>query len=320
MRAGTRAGSVPSSGTGAAGVSLIEALISLAIMGIITTGMYSFFMATNQSYSDQAVVSRTLWAASDAMKYVAQDLRRAGSSASTSACAQIAPFTSVNPMTPAIVNADNAVGGSITIRVLLDDPGKRIELASNQVQTNATLSVLATAGYQTDAIAFLTDGTECTRFKVTALVAGTPPGLTHVPANDGNTANGAGHTYTATAGMVYREMVNERITYSLDASDPRTSWLSRTVCDCRQLPAACSCSSPQRLVPDIQSLAFSYLKSDGTTVTDPASITTLSDANAIRNVNISVTARADTRSRQGNIAYRSRTLSTSVKLRNTPTP
>ncbi|HTU03535.1 MAG TPA: hypothetical protein VMG58_17015, partial [Candidatus Sulfotelmatobacter sp.] len=67
---------------GAAGASLAELVICLGIMGIITTGMYSFFIATNQSYSDQAVVSRMLWTANNAMRYITQDIRRAGTSLS----------------------------------------------------------------------------------------------------------------------------------------------------------------------------------------------------------------------------------------------
>lgn len=76
-------------------------------------------------------------------------------------------------------------------------------------------------------------------------------------------------------------------------------------------------AGPRVLVPDIESLSFSYVRADGSSVTNPATITTVADAANIRRVNISVMARADTRSRQvGGDGFRRQTLMSSVKLRN----
>lgn len=269
----------------------------MAIMGIVTTAMYAFFMATNASYADQAAISRTLWTANDAMQHIANDIRRAGiSSALAPACAALLP---------AVVSASNAGGGSISIRLVLDDAARRTELASDQSQTDTTLRVLTTTGYQAGDVAFVSDGSQCTRFVVTALVAGTPPGLRHVPANDTNSGGGAGYMYRAADSMVYRQLRDERVAYAIDTSSPDTAWLTRDVG-----------SGPRRLVPDIESVTLSYILADGSSVNDPSTITTVAAAAGIRRVNIAVTARADTRSQAGSIAFRTQTLTSSVKLRN----
>jgi type II secretory pathway pseudopilin PulG len=278
-------------------MTLIEAVVAMAIMGIVTTAMYAFFTATNASYADQAVISRTLWTANDAMRHIASDIRRAGiSSALAPACA---------PLFPALVTASNAGGGGIAVRLVLDDPARRTELASDQSQTDATLRVLTTTGYQTGDTAFLSDGTQCTRFAVTGLAAGTPPGLRHLAANDTNSGGGAGYTYRAATSLVYRQLRDERIAYAIDTSSPDTPWLTRDTGD-----------GARRFVPDIQSIAFSYILADGSTVSDPSTLTTAAAAAGIRRVNIAVTARADARSRAGSLDVRTQTLTSSVKLRN----
>ena len=296
MSPGMRLASLPRSRTGPAGSSLIELLVCVGIMGIITTGIYAFFVATNQAYGDQAVVSRMVWTTNDALRRIAQDIRQAGTPfAFGPACASLLP---------AVVSASNAGGGSITIRVVLDDPARRTELASDQLQTNPTLQVLSTTGYNINDVAFLTDGVQCTRFVVTGVTGG--PGLQHVAANDTSTGGGAGYTYPAATSMVYRLILNQQTAYSIDASDPRTPWMTRN-----------TGAGPRVFVPDIESLNFSYVMADGSSVTDPATITTVADAANIRRVNISVTTRADTRSRQlEGDGLRRQTLTSSVKLRN----
>jgi prepilin-type N-terminal cleavage/methylation domain-containing protein len=287
--------------TGAVGSSLIEMLICLSIMGIITTGMYSFFLATNQSYGDQAVISRSLWTANDAMKNITQDIRRAGISLG------LAPSCAL--LLSAAVSASNAAGGSLTTRVVLDDPARRIELASNQSKANGTFSVVSTTGYQAGDVAFLTDGTQCTRFTVTGLTGG----LQHDTARDSNTiAAGTPYTYSATTSTVYRQGLSQQITYAIDASDPKTSWLTRN-----------AGAGARRLVPDVQAISISYLMADGTSVPSPttglpdiSTINTPAAAANVRSVTITVTVRADTPSREGKILYRTRAITSSVKLRN----
>lgn len=174
MSPGMRLASLPRSRTGAAGSSLIELLICLGIMGIITTGMYAFFVATNQAYGEQAVVSRMVWTTNDALRRIAQDIRQAGT-----------PFAfgpAGASLLPAMVSASNAGGGSITIRVVLDDPARRTELTSDQLQTNPTFQVLSTTGYNVNDVAFLTDGVQCTRFVVTGVTGGgRPPASSMLP-------------------------------------------------------------------------------------------------------------------------------------------
>lgn len=267
-------------------------------MGIITVGMYAFFTVTNQAYGEQAVVSRMVWTSNDAFRRLAQDIRQAGTPfAFGPACASLLP---------AVVSASNAGGGSITIRVVLDDPARRTELESDQLQTNPTLQVLSATGYNVNDVAFLTDGVQCTRFVVTGVIVGANPGLQHVPANDINTGGGAGATYPAATSMVYRLALNQEIAYGIDTSRPLTPWLTRN-----------TGAGPRVLVPDIEGLNFSYTMADGSSVSNPATITTVAGAANIRRVNISVTTRADTRSRVlGGDGFRRQTLSSSVKLRN----
>ncbi len=284
----------------ATGASLVELLVCLGIMGVITAGMYSFFIATNQSYTDQAVVSRMVSNASDAMRRMANDIRRAGIAFPlTSAC------LSVLPVSP-VITASNAASGRLTLNFLLDDPPSRTELLSDQAQTNSPIQVSVITGYQVNDLAFLTDGLKCTQFRITALDTTAPYGLRHAPGQDVNSTGAAGYTYLSATSMVYRLVVNQQITYAIDTSDPQESWLTRN-----------AGTGAARLLPCIERLSFSYIKADGTTVADPTTIATPQDAANIRVVNITVTARADTKSTQiGGDGYRRQTFTTSVKLRN----
>ncbi len=272
----------------------------MAITAVMSTGMYSFFLATSKTYSDQAVKARMLQTATNAMNLITRDLRRAGTFLAN-ACPTLPPT---------LVSATNGPPGRITVRVLLDDPAVRTEIAavpkSGQLQSNPTLGVRSSAGFLVGDTAFITDGVQCTRFIVTGVAGGASPGLQHIPANDLNSAGGAGYTYPVATSLVYRVGVNQEITYTIDTSDPRTSWLTRD-----------SGAGPIRLVPDVESLAFSYMMSDGSTVKDPSTITTAALAANIRTVNVSLRVKADTPDRLlGGDGFRRHTLASVVKFRN----
>lgn len=286
----------------AAGASLVELLVVIAISGVISTGMYSFFLATSQTYSDQAVNARMLQTATTAMSFITQDIRRAGTFWATP-CA-------LTLNAPLLVSATNGPPGRITVRVVLDDPTVRTEIATlpraGQSQTSTTFGVLSTAGFQVNDGAFITDGVQCTWFTVTGVAGGANPGLQHVPANDLNSPSGANYTYPVATSLVYRVSVNQQITYALDTTDPKSSWLTRDMG-----------SGPIRLVPDVESLTFSYVMNDGSAVSDPATITTAAQAANIRTVNVSLRVKADTRDPllTGD-GFRRHTLASTVKLRN----
>lgn len=278
MNPGIRGKPFPRYGTGAAGVSLTEVIVSLAITGILTTGIYSFFLGTSRTFSDQAVVGRLLWTANNAMTMITQDIRRTGTWFATG-------HPCIN-LLPTLVSASNGPSGRITIRVVLDDPAVRTELATDQPQTNTSFGVLSSAGFQVNDTAFITDGVQCTRFTVTGIAGGVNPALQHVPGSDANSTGGAGYTYPAATSMVYRENINRLITYALDTSDPKTPWLTRD-----------TGAGPIRLVPDIESLSISNVTAGSVTV--------------------SLTAKADTRSPSvGGDGFRRQVLASTVKLRN----
>jgi len=283
----------------ATGSSLIELLIVLAMTGFISAGIYSFFLTTSRTYNDEGVQARLLTTASNASARIAQDIRAAGTIFSTPCALSL------------LVSASNAASGTITIRTILDDPSVRIEVAPNppaagQSQSNAVLGVLSTAGFQVGDLAFITDGVQCTRFTVTAIAGGPPPGLQHVPANDVNSAGGLAYVYPATTSLVYRITTNRQITYAIDTTTATRPWLTRN-----------SGAGAVRLVPDIESMSFNYLMNDGTTVTDPTTITTAAQAANIRVVYVKVTAKADTRSLTiGGDGYRRQTIASAIRFRN----
>ena len=66
-----------------------------------------------------------------------------------------------------------------------------------------------------------------------------------------------GVVYPAATSLVYRVATDRRIAYAIDASDPEAPWLTRD-----------AGTGPVRLLPDIESLQFSYVMNDGSTVTD----------------------------------------------------
>jgi len=258
-KAATRPGIRP----GTRGSSLVELLVVIAIMGLVTTGMYSFFLTTSQTYSDQAVNARMLWTATTVMSRITQDIRQAGMFWAP-ACIPTLPATTILPTTTMLMQATNGPPGSITIRVILDDPTVRTEIATTpitgQLNTNNPIGVLSTGGpppnpsFQVNDVAFITDGVQCTRFTVTGVVGGANPGLQHVPANDVNTFGGT-YTYPVATSMVYRLIVNQQIKYSIDTTDPKTSWLTKN-----------TGSGSRRLMPDVESQSFSYGVWNGTTV------------------------------------------------------
>lgn len=295
MSAEAQVATRPGRRSGARGSSLVELLIVIAIVGVITTGLYSYFLATSRTYNDQAVNGRMLQNATSAMKRITQDIR-AGGTFFASACAGIMPAT---------VTATANGASSVQIATLLDDPDARTEVATapgtGQPQSNTTIGVLVLNNiWKVNDIAYITDGVQCTKFTVTAVVTGANPGLTHVPASDTNTAGGGGYTYPVATSMIYRVETNQTISYALDTSDPKTTWLTRTVG-----------GVTRRFAPDIKSLSFSFLDGSGNAV-NPAT----SAAN-IRAVTVDLRVKADTYDPSvPPDGYRTQRLTSTVQLRN----
>jgi prepilin-type N-terminal cleavage/methylation domain-containing protein len=311
MSGDAKAATRPGIRAGPRGSSLVELLVVIAIVGLVTTGMYSFFLTTSQTYSDQAVNARMLQTATTAMSRITQDIRQAGMFWAP-ACIPTMPATTILPSTTMLMQATNGPPGSITIRVVLDDPIVRTEIATTpitgQPNTNTTIGVLSSTGFLVGDTAFITDGVQCTRFTVTGVVGGANPGLQHVPANDVNTFGGT-YTYPVATSMVYQLIVNKQIRYSIDTTDPKTSWLTKD-----------TGGGPRRLVPDVESQSFSYGVWNGTTVqmgVDPATITTPAQAANIRTVNVSLKVKADMKDPHiGGDGFRRQTLASTVQLRN----
>lgn len=283
---------------GNVGVTLAELLVAMAVTALVSTGLYAFFITTSRTYSDQAVVARMLQTAATATTRIAQDIRMAGTLWSTP-CA-------LEPL----VSATNGPPARIEIRLVLDDPAVRTEVAPppppGQSQASAVLRVVSTTGFQDQDTAFITDGIQCTRFTVTQVIGGPTPGLQHNPAADLNSPSGFGYLYPAATSLVYRVAVNRRIVYTIDTSDPAAPWLTRD-----------AGSGPMRLLPDIETLRFSYVMNDGSIISDPATVTTASQAANIRLVNVSVTSKADRPSASiGGDGFRRQTLASRVELRN----
>ncbi len=107
--------------------------------------------------------------------------------------------------------------------------------------------VMAIVGVVTTGVysLFLTDGVQCTRFTVTAVVSGANPRLTHVLGNDTSLASSGAFTYPVATSMVCRIKTNQAITFALDTVDP--TWLTRN-----------TGGGARRLAPDVQSLSFSF--------------------------------------------------------------
>jgi len=285
-------------GAAAAGASLLEILFVLAVTGFLSAGLCAYFVETSQTYSDQAVVARMLQNAGTAMSLIAQDVRRAGT------------FWSMPCVVEAPVSATNGPPGRIEIRQMLDDPAVRTEVAppppASQSQSSSVLRLVSTTGFQVGDTAFITDGVQCSRFNVTQIIGGANPGLQHRPTDDANSPGGFGYLYPATNSMVYRLAVSRRIAYTIDTADPTAPWLTRD-----------TGAGFRRLIPDIESIRFSYVMSDGSSVSDPSTITTAAQAANIRLVTVSVTSKADRKSPVvGGDGYRRQTLATRVQLRN----
>lgn len=280
------------------GASLTELLVTMAITGLVSSGLYAFFLTTSQTYTDQAVVARVLQNAATAMTRITQDIRMAGTFWSTP-CA-------LEPL----VSATNVPPGRIEIRLILDDPAMRTEVPppppAGQSQSSSVLRVVSTAGFREQDTAFITDGIQCSRFTVTRVIPGANPGLQHNPTGDLNSPGGFAYLYPAATSQVYRLAASRRIVYAIDASDPAAPWLTRD-----------TGNGPVRLVPDIEGLRFSYVMNDGSVISDPSTVTTASQAANIRLVSVSVTSKADRRSPSiGGDGYRRQTLASRVQLRN----
>jgi hypothetical protein len=239
---------------------------------VISTGMYSLFLTTSQTYGEQAVNGRMLQNATAAMKRITQDIR-GGGTFSAPGCAGILP-TAI---------ASTSTGSRLTIVTQLDDLLARTEISAAQPQGGSGTSaapigvrtVTDDAGtqiWQVGDTGYLTDGVQCTRFTVTAVNAGTPS-LSHIPHNDTNSASGLNYTYPVATGVVYRALPSQTITYDLDTSDPTTTWLRR---------------NNRRLAPDIQSVSFSYLNGSGAAVPDPST-----GATNIRAVTVDLQVKSD---------------------------
>ena len=289
---------IPSPQRSASGASIVELLVVMTITGLVAGGLFSFFMATSRTYTDQAVVARLLQNASSAMTRITQDIRQAGT------------FWALPCALESLVTATNGPPGRITVRQMLDDPAVRTEVAppppAGQSQSTAVLRVVSTAGFQVGDTAYITDGAQCSRFSVTQIIGGANPGLQHHPNDDLNSPGGFGYLYPATTSVVYRLGTNRTITYTIDNSNPSGPWLTRNIG-----------AGPRKLAPDIESIRFAYVMSDGSTVADPAAVTSAAQAASIRMVIVSVTVRGDRVSPGvAGDGFRRQTLVSRVQLRN----
>ncbi len=276
---------------GAPGISLVELLIVMAIVGVLTTGMYTLFLTTSQTYSDQAVNGRMLQNATSAMKRITQDLRGSGTFWAP-ACAGLLP-TAI---------ASTSTTSSLTMVTQLDHLLARTEITANQSQASTIIGVRTvtapdgSALWAVNDVGYLTDGVQCTRFAVTEVVAG--PGLKHVPGNDANSAGGSSYTYPMAASMVCRVLPSQTITYDRDTSDPNVPWLRR---------------NNRRFAPDVTSVSFGYLDGSGATVATPL---TAASAATIRAVTVTLQVRGDTVDSSVPGGRRYQWLKSTVQLRN----
>jgi hypothetical protein len=261
-----------------------------------------------------------LQTATTAMSRITRDIRGAGIFYPTGPSASATPPANyaavcVTAQSTMLVSATNGPPGSITFYTILDDPTVRTEIATTpttgQTNTNATIGVLSSSGYQVNDVAFITDGVQCTKFTVTGVVGGATPGLQHVPANDLNTFSGT-YTYPVASSlggpsMVYRVKSITQTTYSIDTTNPKNPSLTKTV---GSGPAV-------RLVPGVQSLSFSYGVWNGTTIqtgVSPATITTVAQAANVRGVTVTMIVQADTP--DPHVGFRTQILASTVELRN----
>ncbi|MFB3819225.1 MAG: PilW family protein [Candidatus Methylomirabilales bacterium] len=253
------------------GAGLLEILIVLGMLGFITGGLFTFFLATSATYRNEAVRARMLQNAARAMTAVARDLRGAGTFATMPAgCIQV-------------VEGANAGSGWIRVRTLLNDPAGQTSVAPAPpvtAQNSAVLRVLSTPGFAAGDFGLIADGAQCSLFRVTTVIGGANPALQHNPSEDVNSPGGFGHEYAA-GSPVYRLSAQRTVRYAVDASGA-VPWLTREV----------DSGGPIRLVPDIQALQTTFVLDTGASV-DPASITTAAQAAAVRVVILRLTAQGD---------------------------
>jgi hypothetical protein len=253
------------------GAGLLELLIVLGMLGFITGGLFTFFLATSRTYRNEAVRARMQQNAAMALTAVARDVRGAGTFAGM-------PAGCIQP-----IEGSNAGNGWIRVRMLLNDPASQTTVAPAPpvaTQSSAVLRVLSTAGFAAGDAGLIADGVQCSLFRVTTVIGGANPALQHNPADDVNSPGGFGHEYPA-GSPVFRLAAQRAVRYAIDASGP-VPWLTRDV----------DGGGPIRLVPDIQSLQTTFVLDTGASV-DPASITTAAQAAAVRVAVVSVTARGD---------------------------
>jgi hypothetical protein len=279
------------------GTGIIEIIIAMGLTGVVAGGLFSFFLATSRTFTDQAITARMQQSAAMAMTRIAQDLRRAGT------------FWSTPCAVEALVSAANGPPGRIEIRLMLNDTTVMTEVPppppAGQSQTTAVLRVVSTAGFADGDTAFITDGVQCSQFTVTQIIGGANPALQHHPNDDLNSPGGFGYLYPAGT-PVTKLGTSQRIAYGIDRSNPAIPWLTRD-----------TGSGPRRLIPDIESIRFSYVMADGSTVSDPTTITTAAQAANIRMVTVNITARADRRTPGiGGDGFRRHTLASGVRFRN----
>lgn len=257
--------------TGPAGAGLLEILIVLGMLGFITGGLFTFFLATSRTYRDEAVRARMLQNAAAALTAVARDVRGAGAfAAMPGGCIQA-------------VEGANAGNGWIRVRMMLNDPASQTSVAPAPpvtAQSSAVLRVLSTAGFGPGHFGLIADGIQCSLFRVTSVLGGANPALQHNPSEDVNSPGGFGHEYAA-GSPVFRLTAQRTVRYAVDASGP-VPWLTREV----------DAGGAIRVVPDIQGLQTTFVLDTGASV-DPATVTTAAQAAAVRVVILSVTARGD---------------------------
>lgn len=262
MRRFRRAG-----GTG--GFTLVEALVTMAVLGIATASLYAVLFNSQKAYdvgTRHAVRNQSV---RGAIEILGRDLRAAGSGSGGTPI-----YASYNgtPMILYAVTPHYSAAGMDSVFILAALSGTESTISQRMPQPSAELKCTSVNGFEIGDLCIITDGTTTNLFMVTQ-VQQSSLHLQHNPASPWNPPGGLTNFPPGGYPAGSRIYKIDAITHYIDTNHPRGAKMVRKVG---------TLGVPQIMADEVTGMQFLYHLSDGIETRNPP------DVSLIRGVTVTL--------------------------------
>ena len=273
---------------GTKGYTLVEALVTMAVLGIATSSLYSVLFNSQKAYDTgtrHAIRNQSVRAA---MEILVRDLRAAGSGSGGT------PIYANYNGTPIVlygVTPHFSPAGTDSVFILAALSGIEATVAQRMPQPSSEIKLTTVNGFEEGDLCIITDGTTTNLFMVTEVQNGSVH-LQHNPAAPWNPPGGLNNFPPGGYPAGSRVYKIDAIWHYIDTNHARGAKLVRKVG---------MLGTPQIMADEVVGMEFMYHLSDGVETRDPA------DVSLIRGVTVALASTVP-----GRLAAHAETLRTTL--------